>query len=392
MTIAVVTQFFPPETFAGANRVAALATALGEIGDVVVCAPRASYPDPTVYAGLSEPPLPPGTRLVRVDAMGERSAGWTGRAVAELSLARRLARAASAAHPDLVVASSPSMFLGPAALVAARRRRARFIWDVRDLTWEYGRDRELFTSRVSRAAIRSVAGVMWWTARHADLVTCATDGLGAVLQARLPARRVEVVPNGIEPELLDRFDPAPSPPGPKLRVLYAGLVGHAQALEVLLDLAERTPQLQVGVAGDGPRRAELEAEARRRRLDNIVFHGYQSREELARSYHDADVLFAQLQRSDLHTTTAAPSKLLEYMAAGRPIVYAGDGAAARLVEESGAGRAVRPGDVEAIRDALLSLDREERLRLGRAARARAEQAPTRVEEMRRLARFAEALG
>src|SRR5581483_9128430 len=107
--------------------------------------------------------------------------------------------------------------------------------------------------------------------------------------------------------------------------------------------------------------------------------------ELLRLYHDADVLFAQLLRSDLHAATAAPSKLLEYMAAGRPIVYAGEGSAAELVSDARAGVVVPPGDAQAVLRAIAGLDETERERLGRAARARAEASPTRVDHLRRLA-------
>ncbi len=391
MKIAVVAQFFPPETFAGANRVAAITAAMGEIAEVTVCVPDPSYPDASAYAGAPEPVPAPGTRVARIPPMGPRHGGWTARALRELSLCRRLARVAAATRPDVIVASSPSMFLGPTVLMAARRRRAAFVWDLRDLTWEYGQDSELFASLASRVAIGAVAKCMWWAARRANLVTCANEGLAVVVRKRLPGRRVEVVPNGIEPDLLLSLDPSPPPPSSRVRVLYAGLVGHAQGLEVLLDLAERAPELEVRVAGDGPRRAELEAEARRRGLENIEFLGYRSRAELARCYHEADVLFAQLQQSELHTTTASPSKLLEYMAAGRPIVYAGEGMAADLIRDSGVGRATAPGDVEAIRTAVLSMDHDERLRLGVVARTYAENAPTRLEEMRRLARLVEKL-
>ena len=50
--------------------------------------------------------------------------------------------------------------------------------------------------------------------------------------------------------------------------------------------------------------------------------------------------------------TAVPSKLFEYMAAGRPIVYAGEGAAVALIDETGSGITTAPGDVRAIVDAI----------------------------------------
>src|SRR5205085_259483 len=80
-------------------------------------------------------------------------------------------------RPDVVVTSSPSMFLGPAALVAGRLRRGGVVWDVRDLTWEYGKEDDVVTGASARVAIGLVARVMWWVAARVDVVTCATDGL-----------------------------------------------------------------------------------------------------------------------------------------------------------------------------------------------------------------------
>jgi glycosyltransferase involved in cell wall biosynthesis len=114
----------------------------------------------------------------------------------------------------------------------------------------------------------------------------------------------------------------------------------------------------------------LAATARERGLTNLTFTGYLSPDALVRLYHSSDVLFAQLRSSELHTLTAAPSKLLEYMAAARPIVYAGVAA---------------PGDAAAILHAIETLTPEKRMLCGRRARAYVEQLPSRADEMRRFA-------
>ena len=72
---------------------------------------------------------------------------------------------------------------------------------------------------------------------------------------------------------------------------------------------------------------------------------------------------------------ALPTKLLEVMAAGRPVVAALRGTAARLIRETGAGVVVDPGDAVALARAFeaLAADPAEVLRAGRAGRACAEQ-------------------
>ena len=105
MKVCLLTQFFPPETFAGANRVAAMAAALSEVGELHVVAPEPSYPDASAYVGLPPPVLPPGATLTRVRPLTRRGGSWAARAAAELGLAVRLARAAVRVRPDVVVTS-----------------------------------------------------------------------------------------------------------------------------------------------------------------------------------------------------------------------------------------------------------------------------------------------
>jgi glycosyltransferase involved in cell wall biosynthesis len=79
------------------------------------------------------------------------------------------------------------------------------------------------------------------------------------------------------------------------------------------------------------------------------------------------------------------------MAAGRFIVYAGEGSAAELVERAGAGVVVPPGDTTAIVAALASVTTAERIARGESARAFAESLPSRIAEMRRLATLVRSL-
>jgi glycosyltransferase involved in cell wall biosynthesis len=385
MRISLVTQFFPPETFAGANRVKAIADALAPIGSLVVAAPWPSYPDRAAYRDFRETPASDAVTVRRIAPFTAQRRGWAARATYESLMAGRLAFTAGRGGADVFVASSPSMFLGPATLAAARARSARFVWDIRDLTWEYGKEDGVVASRAARAALAAVSRLMWRTARASDVVVCATEGLANVVSDRVPSQRVELIQNGVDSALLERFDHTPPSANERTRVLYAGLVGHAQALEVLLDVAQLAPQLEIIVAGDGPHRAGLVSEARKRGLTNLTFTGYVGLDRLVELYHTSDILFAQLRSSDLHSRTAAPSKLLEYMAAGRPIVYAGAGLAADLIRRSGGGRVVSACDAAAIAGEFESMTEGDRLLLGRCARRFVEGLPTRLDEMRRLA-------
>jgi colanic acid biosynthesis glycosyl transferase WcaI len=387
--VSLVTQFFPPETLAGANRVAAIAEAVALDASLLIVAPEPSYPDPTRYDRRSSAAvsLPAGARMRRISPLTAQSRSWPLRAAAESTMAARLARIAVVSRPDVVVASSPSMFLGPACITAARIARTKFVWDLRDLTWEYGKEGDVISGMIARASLNALARVMWATAAAADLVVCATDGIGSVLRDRLPASRVEVVRNGIDARFLSTFDPSPPPSGGPTRVLYAGLLGHAQELEVLVEVATLAPDVQIILAGDGPRRGALEAAVQQRGIENISFTGYVTPSDLVQIYHASDVLFAQLHDSELHARTASPSKLLEYMAAGRPIVYAGTGTAATLVDATGSGIVTAAGDANAIAAAVRRAATPEGRDMGARGAAYVSELPSRSDEMRQFVRL-----
>lgn len=383
MKVTLLVQFFPPETFAGANRIAAMAAALATTADVQVVTVNPSYPDPSLYRGLAPETgdVAQGVTVRRTGTFAPHRRSLVGRALGEQRMALGLLAAAARIPTDVVVASSPGMFLGPAGLALARLRRVPFVWDIRDVTWTYARERA--RGAAARAVTAALARTMWGVAGRSDLLVAATPGIHEQLAARRLGPEVMTVQNAIGSDILPLLDPSPPPAAPRAAATYAGLVGQAQDLGILCDVAALAPEIDFHVAGDGPERARIEAERARRGIENLIFHGYLRPDEVARLYHRSTVLFAQLHRSNLHTATALPSKLHEYMAAARPVVYAGDGLAARTVATTGAGVAVEPGDAAAIAAAVraFAADPQRARSAGLAGRSLVESGPSRSEAM-----------
>jgi glycosyltransferase involved in cell wall biosynthesis len=385
MKVTILAQFFPPETFAAANRIHALAAALGRVADVTVIAPRPGYPDPELYRSTADPPLPPNVRLRRLPEFVPHGRSLASRALGEQRLAWQAVAVARRERPDVVIASSPGMFLGEAAAWLARRRRVPFVWDIRDVTWEYARE-VTAGRRGASVAAQALARLMWSVARRADLLVAATPGIAERVRAACPRSDVLVLPNTIDREMLERLDPAPRPDGARPTVTYAGLLGEAQRLGVLVEVAARLPGVTFELVGDGPQRASIAAAAVARGVHNLHLRGYLPPDGLARAYRASDVLFAQLHRSELNARTGLPSKLFEYMAAGRPIVYAGDGLAAETIRRVGCGLTTEPDDPIAIGAAIAKLLRDPSgaRRLGSAGRRFVEAQPSREDRMAEL--------
>src|ERR671920_1944059 len=140
--ILLLTQSFPPETGAPANRIGPMADVLSKYYKVVVVALKPSYPSPREYEGISLEAHDGGHSYAvkRTFSFYPHKGSLLFRALREQLMDLRLALRALPESEDILVTSSPSMFLGPMGLAVARARNAKFVWDIRDITWGYAKD------------------------------------------------------------------------------------------------------------------------------------------------------------------------------------------------------------------------------------------------------------
>ena len=156
-------------------------------------------------------------------------------------------------------------------------------------------------------------------------------------------------------------------------VMYAGTLGFKHAPSVLADRAARAPEgCRVIVVSQGQGRQWLEANGRRAR--GLTLMDYQPYEDLPDMLASADVLVVVLE-SDA-SRYSVPSKVLNYLCAGRPVLalLPPDNAVAHMIRTAGAGLVVDPSDKDAAARALRDLlaDPERRAEMGAAARRYAE--------------------
>jgi O-antigen biosynthesis protein WbqP len=143
-------------------------------------------------------------------------------------------------------------------------------------------------------------------------------------------------------------------------------------MEIILDVAERLAgdrRIRFLMVGDGAVKGRLVADTRRRGLDNIEFVSSQQPDELVGTIRGADVCLATTMPGEFSAGTV-PVKVFDYMACARPVVAAVLGDARAVVEDSGGGLVVEPGDGDALAAAVLRLvdDPEMCERLGRNGR------------------------
>jgi glycosyltransferase involved in cell wall biosynthesis len=123
------------------------------------------------------------------------------------------------------------------------------------------------------------------------------------------------------------------------------------------------------VVGHGPEREQLVARADG--AANVAFVGPIPQAQVAAALALFDACYVGYRRSSLYRFGVSPNKLYDYMAAGRPVLFAAD-AANQPVQEADCGRTIPPEDPQGLADAIRSLAASspaERARLGANARA-----------------------
>jgi glycosyltransferase involved in cell wall biosynthesis len=159
----------------------------------------------------------------------------------------------------------------------------------------------------------------------------------------------------------------------KFVVEYSGNLGVSHYFEDILAVAEDLvsfADIRFAFIGGGVRFHEVERFVVSKRLTNVILLPYQKESSLAMSLSAGDVHYVSLRPG--FEGLVVPSKAYGIMAAGRPIVYQGaeGGEIARMVTREGIGHVIPPGDREGLRDCILSLYRNRKIRLRNGAAAR----------------------
>jgi glycosyltransferase involved in cell wall biosynthesis len=259
---------------------------------------------------------------------------------------------------DLVWGTSPPIFQGATAWGVARLKRAAFLFEVRDLWPAFA---------VAVGVLRQpllVYASEWlekFLYRHADTVMINSPGFEQHVRAR-GARQVELVPNGADTAMF-----SPGSDGAAFRqvnglegrfiVLYAGAHGISNDLTVVLEAAKilhDRPEIAIVLVGDGKEKEALKTRAIELGLSNVYFIPPVPKKEMPQVLAAADACLGILKPIPLYATVY-PNKIFDYLAAGRPVVLAMQGVIREVIEKSGAGIPVPPGNATAIAQAILTL-------------------------------------
>ena len=363
LRIILVSQYFPPEVGATQSRMQSFAEFLAASGhDVTVITEFPNHPQgvmsPEYRGRLLEDDRSNAYRVLRVWVKTNTEKTQMTRLSFYLSfMALATAVAPLAGRADVVVATTPPLFTGLAGVAIARMNRAPLVLDVRDL-WPAAATSLLQISPGWETSVAETIERRLYRAAAA-VTTVTRPFCGHIDRLRGGGMPAVLLPNGTLPQFFveDAGDARRELGVPPDRFLatFAGMLGIAQALPSVIEAAARLDgTADIALIGDGPMKEIVVDRARELGLSNVIFRPQVPLEEIPPLLAASDALLVPLSA---HPTFEqfVPSKMIDFMAAGKPVVLAAAGEAARILERSGAGLVVPPESPDELAAAIRRL-------------------------------------
>jgi glycosyltransferase involved in cell wall biosynthesis len=375
LKLLIHTQYFPPEIGAPQNRLFELAVRLNRMGiEVTVLTAMPNYPSMEIQEGYQ------GKKYFFEEMEGlsvHRSSIYVSKSK---SIFKRLINYFSfvwssywfgknklEASFDFILCESPPLFLGISSYLLAKKKGAKFIFNVSDLWPESAEKLGLVTNPFFLKLATLLEEYMY---KKADLISGQTMGIVNNIKERFPAKKVYWLPNGVDISYYklggikeDWRKEKGFMESDKL-ILYAGIIGHAQGLEIILNAAKRlqsNSNLKFLLLGSGPCKSELKELAIKLDLNNLFFYDAVSKNEMPSILNSVDIAIVPLKKLDLFKG-AIPSKIFETLAMQVPIILGVEGEAKKLfIDEANAGLFYEPENELELSNQILKLVENESL-------------------------------
>ena len=254
---------------------------------------------------------------------------------------------------DTIIVTSPSLFIGVAALLLKLFKRKPFIFEVRDLWPESAIATGVIADGGVMAKIMFVIESMLY--KHAKKIVVLTPAFKENIEKRFPkysdkleiitnGADFEIIPNNIDSEKLKRKFGWKD----KFVFSYFGAHGVANDLIQVVEVAQKfkdNSKLHFVLVGDGMQKKMLKQKVKEYDLNNVEFVDSVPKSEVFNYIYASDICMAILKKTDTFKTVY-PNKVFDYMACSKPVFVTIEGITRKLIEDSGAGFYSEPENLE----------------------------------------------
>lgn len=358
MRVVLIADTFPPLRSSGAVQLRDLAQEFVRQGhDLTVMLPATGLSAPWSLEDFQ------GVQVLRLRAPKTKDINYAQRTINEFLMPfvmlLNLRKSTLAQERwDGVVWYSPSIFHGPLANALKNASGCKGYLIIRDIFPEWAADMGLIGRGLPYKFLKLIADYQYSVA---DVIGVQTLGNEAYFEdwRQRAGRRLEVLQNWLAhaPATDCSIDIAKTPLAGRKVFVYAGNMGVAQGMGILLDLAEKLRhRTDVGFlfVGRGSDAKKLAADAQARGMQNVLFHDEIHPDEIPGLYAQCQVGLVALDPR--HKSHNIPGKFLTYMQSGLPVlanINAGNDLAG-IIRRENVGRVNEDGRVDTL--ALLALE------------------------------------
>lgn len=402
MNILVVTQYFHPENF----RINDLVFELKSRGhSVIVLTGLPNYPDGKLYKGYRFRPYfeeVGGVKIVRSPLIPRGSNSKLMLALNYLSFPlfasfMSLYFLFKKVDKVFVYGASPVFLVIPSIPVKIMKNVPIVLW-IQDLWPESLTASKMINNRIAIGIVGKITSFIY---HFMDKILITSPGFIESLKKYdksktpieyLPQWGEELFEKKILSNQINVYDYLPKE---SFNIVFAGNIGFAQNLEILIKAASllKEYKLTFVIVGDGRDKGRLQEIVKNKGLTNIIFPGSFKLECMPNFFDAADVLFLSLINDPVLSLTV-PGKIQAYMAMGKPIITAINGAASDVIRDAQVGLTCSPDDPKSLAESILkifNMSQDEKNQLKENARIYYQKNYSRNESINRVERILQSI-
>ncbi|MCF8011390.1 MAG: glycosyltransferase family 4 protein [Clostridiales bacterium] len=254
---------------------------------------------------------------------------------------------------DLVIVSSPPLFLSFTGYILSKIKKAKYIADIRDV-WP---DSAIAAGMLKQGSIlhKIFLRIEKSFYRQADRILCVSKPMREYIMSK-SSDKVTVVYNGISNDILGAEVAEVNHDDSKLNIVYIGNVGKVQGLDNVLNVLSRLQNEDIynvnfKVVGAGVELTRLKERVTSEGIKKVEFTGPVPRDKVGEHAASADVLFLALDDHPSLEKTI-PSKLFDYLLYNRPILAGIKGEGKEIIEKLDCGVVFAPGNEDSLVDSI----------------------------------------
>lgn len=254
---------------------------------------------------------------------------------------------------DVIITTSPPLFIALAAYIISRIKKMLLIFDVRDIWPDIAIEMGFLEKKsLYSKVLENIAQFMY---KKSDLIFVVSQFKEKSLEKKgINQSKLKYISNGFDKEFLEiqikknliqKYDLKN-----KKTIIYTGIIGLAQGLDVIIRLAEKCMEekIQFLMIGDGVEKERLESEVKGKKIENIEFLGLQPHENIRTFLEYAHMSIIPLLNKNLKDSV--PTKLFEALGVGCPVFLISEGESREILKKSKGGIGVSPDNFEQIKE------------------------------------------